>query len=188
MNLIQYLRLTRNRWTLWRARRDGLTIGEDVRIMGTPRFGSEPYLICIGNHVTISSEVSFVTHDGATWIFRHRPEYRGLQRFGRIDIEDNCFIGTRSILLPGIRIGPNSVVGAGSVVTKSVPPDTVVAGVPARVICRTEEFVERSAARCTYYPPDVTSDPARLRAALLAEHGSGESASGLPHLIKERVG
>ncbi len=46
----------------------------------------------------------------------------------------NCWIGANSVILPGVTIGENSVVAAGSVVTKDVPADTVVAGVPARVI------------------------------------------------------
>ena len=158
----------RNRWLLRSFVRRGLTLGHDVRIIGRPEFGDEPYLITIGDHVTVSTHVEFVTHDGATWVFRERPQYRGLQRFGTIEIGNNCFIGTRSVILPGVRIGDNCVVGAGSVVTRSVPKNTVVAGAPARMICTYEEYVERTAARCRYFPPEVADDPRRLREALLA--------------------
>jgi hypothetical protein len=93
--------------------------------------------------------------------------------------------------MPGIRIGPNSVVGVASVVTKSVPPNTVVAGSPARRICSYEEFVERSVPRCTRYGPEVTSDKDRLRAVLMAqfpyqpvgdasEPGSPDNEAALP--------
>ncbi|MCH7953659.1 MAG: acyltransferase [Chloroflexi bacterium] len=157
----------RNRWLLRAFVRRGLKLGRDVRIMGKPDFGGEPYLITIGDHVTVSTHVEFVTHDGATWVFRDRPEYEGLQRFGAIEIGNNCFIGTRSIILPGVRIGKNCVVGAGSVVTRSVPKDTVVAGVPAHVICTYDEYVQRTAPRCRYFPPEVADDPDRLREALL---------------------
>lgn len=157
----------RNRWLLRAFVRRGLKLGRDVRIMGKPDFGGEPYLITIGDHVTVSTHVEFVTHDGATWVFRDRPEYEGLQRFGAIEIGNNCFIGTRSIILPGVRIGDNCVVGAGSVVTRSVPEDTVVAGVPAHVICTYDEYVQRTAPRCRYFPPEVADDPDRLREALL---------------------
>ncbi len=169
MRLLDLLRNLRNAYTIRRVTRNGLILGREVRIIGRPRFGSEPYLISIGNHVTISDEVTFVNHDGATWVFRHRPEYRGLQRFGRIDIGDNCFIGARAILLPGIRIGPNCVVAAGAVVTKSVPPGTVVGGVPARFICDYDEYVRRSAPRCTEYPPEIAANPEALKQALLLE-------------------
>ena len=126
---------------LRRAIRLGLRIGKNVRITGRPYFGGEPYLISIGNHVTISFNVSFVNHDGATWVFRDRPEYRGLQRFGRIDILDNVFIGANSTILPGVTIGPNVVVGAGSVVTKDLAGDAVYAGAPARFVCTIDEYI-----------------------------------------------
>lgn len=168
MGVLSFAGDFRNRWLLRSFVRRGLKLGRDVRIMGRPDFGSEPYLIVIGDHVTVSTHVEFVTHDGATWVFRDRPEYLGLQRFGRIEIGDNCFIGTRSVILPGVRIGDNCVVGAGSVVTRSVPDNTVVAGAPARAICTYDEYVERTAARCRYFPPEVADDPDRLREALLS--------------------
>jgi acetyltransferase-like isoleucine patch superfamily enzyme len=157
----------RNKWLLRDAVRRGLRLGRDVRVIGKPDFGSEPYLIEIGDHVTISTNVTFLTHDGATWVFRDRPGYEGLQRFDRISIGDNCFIGTGVIILPGTRIGSNCVIGAGSVVTRAVPDDTVVAGVPARRICSYDQYVERTARRCRHYAREVASNPVRLRAELL---------------------
>jgi acetyltransferase-like isoleucine patch superfamily enzyme len=156
----------------------GLKLGRDVRVIGKPDFGSEPYLIEIGNHVTISSNVTFITHDGATWVFRHLPAYLGLQRFGRIVIGDNCFIGAGAIIMPGVSIGSNSVVGAGAVVTRSVPADSVVAGVPARRVCSYEEYVERMVPRCRSYPPDVTADRKKLEDVLL---------STIPHPAEEEA-
>ncbi len=148
------------------AVRRGLRLGRDVRIIGKPDFGSEPYLVEIGDHVTISAHVTFVTHDGGTWVFRHLPEYAGLQRFGRIKIGNNCFVGARAIILPDVSIGDDCVIGAGSVVTRSVPGGSVVAGVPARFVCSYDDYVRRSAPRCRHYAPDVAADPARLRASL----------------------
>lgn len=168
MGLLSFAADFRNRSLLRGYVRRGLKLGRDVRVIGKPDFGSEPYLIKIGDHVTVSSYVTFVTHDGATWVFRHRPEYAGLQRFGRIKIGNNCFIGARSIILPGVSIGENCVVGAGSVVTRSVPDNTVIAGSPARTICTYDEYVTRTAPRCAYYAPEVAGDPDRLREALAA--------------------
>lgn len=159
----------RNWWLLQSYMKKGLKLGRDVRVIGEPNFGSEPWLIEVGDHVTISDQVAFITHDGGTWVFRHVPLYAGLQRFGRIVIEDNCFIGARSIILPDVTIGSNSVVGAGSVVTKSVPPNSVVAGDPARHICTYEEYIERAAPRSRHYPPDVAGNPKKLRQAHQAE-------------------
>ncbi|MEO8457517.1 MAG: DapH/DapD/GlmU-related protein, partial [Chloroflexota bacterium] len=97
----------RNKMLLRAAVKRGLKLGREVRIIGKPDFGSEPYLVQIGDHVTVSSNVTFVTHDGGTWVFRYRPEYAGMQRFGRIAIGNNCFIGARAIIMPGVRIGDN---------------------------------------------------------------------------------
>ena len=72
-----------------------------------------------------------------------REEIPDLNVFGKIEIKDNCFIGINSIIMPNVTIGPNAVVGAGAVVTKDVPANTVVAGVPARVICSADEYKEK---------------------------------------------
>jgi len=125
----------------------GVKIGNNCRIMGkTPSlFGGEPYLVELENNVTIAGKVSFITHDSGVGIFR--KQYPGLNVFGRIHICSNCFIGIKSIILPGVIIGPNSVVGAGAVVTKDVPPGTVVAGVPARVIMTTDSYLDKVLAK-----------------------------------------
>lgn len=143
------LRALRRRIVLWRHndftiaehfRGQGARIGSDCRIM-IRSFGSEPFLVTIGNHCTLAPDVSLVTHDGAAWIFTDAEP--SLQKFGRITIGDNCFIGLRAIIMPGVTIGPNSIVGAGSLVTKNVPPNTVVAGSPARPICDVETYRRR---------------------------------------------
>jgi acetyltransferase-like isoleucine patch superfamily enzyme len=170
MKLVWWARGLLSWLILQRAIRQGLRIGKDVRITRRPYFGGEPFLISIGNHVTISFNVHFVNHDGGTWVFRDRPEYKGLQRFGRIDILDNCFIGANTTILPGVTIGPNVVVGAGSVVTRDLPANGVYGGVPARFICTLDEYVRRSAARCSYYPPEVASNLKRLRRVLMKQY------------------
>lgn len=138
--LVQVFRGLRYRLTMLRYddftiaehfRKQGAKVGSDTRLL-VRSLGTEPYLISIGDRVTISGGVSLLTHDGGSWLFT--KEVPSLQRFGKIDIRDNCYIGAAAIILPNVTIGPNSVVGAGSVVTRDVPPDTVVAGNPARVI------------------------------------------------------
>jgi acetyltransferase-like isoleucine patch superfamily enzyme len=186
MGLAGLLSDLRNGWLLRGYVRQGLVLGRNVRIIGRPEFGSEPYLIEVGDDVTISSHVTFVTHDGATWVFRRRAEYEGLQRFGRIKIGDNCFIGTRAVILPGVSIGDNCVVGAGAVVSRPVPANTVVAGSPARFVCTFEEYVARTAARCRRYPAEIAADPRRLREVLLAELPPAETAGEAKTLQEAR--
>lgn len=118
-------------------RAKGATIGSDCRIL-IRSFGTEPWLIEIGNHVTLAAGVALLTHDGGGWVFTH--EDPSLQHFGRLRIGDNCFIGTGAILMPGVTIGNNCVVGAGAVVTRDVPDGTIVAGVPARPIASIESY------------------------------------------------
>ena len=74
------------------AREIGVTVGEGCRFQGSPGWGSEPWLISVGNHVEISSGVSLITHDGATWVFRDQEEYKGTLKFGRIRIGNKLII------------------------------------------------------------------------------------------------
>jgi acetyltransferase-like isoleucine patch superfamily enzyme len=131
-------------WKLHRYKKQGLQIADDCRIIGSPDFGSEPWLISIGRHVTISADVTFITHDGGTWVFRDNSKYKDVIKYGRIIIHDNCFIGSGATILPGVAIGPNAVVAAGAVVTKSVPPGEVWGGVAARRICSRDEYAEKA--------------------------------------------
>jgi len=118
-------------------------IGERCRVYSR-FFGSEPYLINIGNHVHIGSNVQLITHDGGVWVLRDLLNNQSLDCFGKIIIHDNVFIGNNAIVLPGVAIGENVVVAAGSVVSKNVPPNTVVGGIPARVIKSIDEYSKKT--------------------------------------------
>jgi acetyltransferase-like isoleucine patch superfamily enzyme len=124
----------------------GVKIGSDCQILNRPiNYGSEPWLIEFGNKVTVTYGVFLLTHDASSRLFRESlPDSSKFgNRFGTVRVLDNCFIGINSIILPGVTIGPNSIVGAGSVVVKDVPPNTVVAGVPARDITDLEDYIKR---------------------------------------------
>lgn len=122
------------------ARSIGVSIGHDVKIasLNIGTFGTEPWLISIGDHVEITGQVQFLTHDGSVWIFREREP--NIELFGRIIIGNNVFIGFRTIFLPGVKIGDNVIIGAGSIVSKDIPSNSVAAGQPARVIKTIDEY------------------------------------------------
>ncbi|NJO92454.1 MAG: acyltransferase [Chloroflexia bacterium] len=120
------------------ARYLGVKIGQNCRI-ATKNFGSEPFLIEIGNHVHLTWGVSFVNHDGGVWVFREK--WPSFDVYGKIKINDNTFIGNNTLILPGIEIGENCIIGASSVVTKSIPPNCVVAGIPAKFIMSTDDYL-----------------------------------------------
>ncbi len=127
------------------AIKNGMKVGKGLSLVSphSVLFGTEPYLIKIGNYVRISGNVSFITHDGGTWVFRHEDSYKHVFKYGTITVGDNVFIGAQVIIMPNVSIGNRCVIGAGSVVTKNVPSGSVVAGVPARVICTIEKYIEK---------------------------------------------
>ena len=118
------------------AKKQGVVIGENCEIY-TRYFGSEPYLITIGNHVQITRDVRFFTH-GAAWVLRNK--YPEMDFFGKICVKDNVYIGSCSLIMPGVTIGNNVIIAAGSVITKSVNDNTIVGGNPAKVIGKLDDF------------------------------------------------
>ena len=102
--------------------------------------------VTIGNDVTISSYTILLCHDGST------ARWLGYGKIGRITIGDKVFIGMRSLIMPGVTIGENSIIGAGSVVTRDIPANVVAAGNPARVIYDLNTFIERRKARMKVLP------------------------------------
>lgn len=137
------------------SRRHGVTIGERCKLNGVPNWGSEPWLISLGDHVEISFDCVFITHDGAKWVFREQEKYKNVIKFGKITVGNNCFIGARSTILPGVTIGDNCVVVAGSLVTKNIPSGEVWGGVPAAFITTTEQYAEKCLQRTPEYDPEA---------------------------------
>jgi len=133
---IYWRKLWKNDPTEWyrqKALRYGVKMGKDCRIMSLD-FSSEPYLVELGDHVLIASHVRFITHE-AGWVFCDGL-YPGKNIFGGIRVGSNTFLGMGAIILPGTEIGENCIVGAGSVVRGKIPPDSVLAGNPAKVVMK----------------------------------------------------
>ena len=132
------------------ARSLGVKVGNNARLINikpnSGTFGSEPYLVTLGNHVTVAANVQFITHDGGVWVFRE--QHPDIDVFGEIVIGNNVFIGYGAIIMPRVHVGDDVVIAAASVVTKDVPDKVVVAGVPAKIICSLDEYYESVMKKC----------------------------------------
>ena len=106
-------------------------------------YGTEPHMISFGNNVHVASGVTFINHDVAHKVLNNLGSGNYDYNSGCIEVMNNVFIGSNTIILPNIKIGSNVIVAAGSVVTKDIPDDSVVAGVPARVIGKFSDYVEK---------------------------------------------
>lgn len=119
-------------------KKKGMKIGKNVFIAHNVDFDDSLYFcIEIGDHTIISSYVHILAHDASTlrWLDHGKV--------GKVRIGEKCFIGLNTIILPNVTIGNNVIVGAGSVVTKDIPDGHVVGGNPAKIICTTEEYINK---------------------------------------------
>lgn len=130
-------------------KKNGVQIGENCIVDKTAEFGTEPYLVELGNDVRITKGVRFITHDGSLWVVRNLGLVsREADFFGRIKIGNNTNIGWNAIIMPGVTIGCNCIVAAGAVVTKDIPDNSVAVGVPARVLESVEEYAVKKSPLC----------------------------------------
>jgi acetyltransferase-like isoleucine patch superfamily enzyme len=146
------------------ARSLGVQVGEDCRLISVD-FGSEPYLVSLGDHVSATA-TSFITHDGGAWVFRDRRPDGDL--IAPISVGSNVFFGSEVTVLPGVSIGDNVVVGAGAVVTRDLPSDCVAVGIPAKPIRSFEEYWESIEPRLV---PTKLLGPEEKREFLLRHFG-----------------
>lgn len=120
----------------------GVNIGENNYVPDKDTWSSEPYLITVGNNCQITKGVRILTHGGGQVMRDIYPDY---DSFGKVKIGNYVYIGNNALIMPGVNIGDYSLVAAGSVVTKSIPSRMVVAGVPARIVCTIEKYIEKNA-------------------------------------------
>ena len=117
----------------------GLRIGSNVDFAAD--FFIDPshcYLISIGDNCTFSPNVRLISHDASTKI------HTGYTKLGQVNIGDNCYLGDSVIILPNVTVGNDSIIAAGAVVTKNVPPRSIVAGVPAKLIGDMDSYIHKS--------------------------------------------
>lgn len=112
-----------------------------VHIYGDVNWSTEPWIITLGNNVHITDGVKFVTHDGGTLLFRNiTPD---LEITKPIIVGNDVYIGNNVIILPGVTIGNKVIIGAGTIVTRNIPDNSLVVGIPGRVIKTADEYYEK---------------------------------------------
>ena len=138
-----------------KLRRKGMQIGYNNYIGGVTfgRGGQDPILI--GNDCTLTM-CTVLGHDASPTMYIEELRGKGINN--RISlkkqtvIKDRCFVGVNAVLMPGVTIGPDCIVGAGSVVTKDFPPKVVIAGNPAKIICSLEEYIQKHKKQIKEHP------------------------------------
>lgn len=119
----------------------GVNVGDNPHFYGTTSWGTEPWLITLGDNVHITGGCKFINHDGGTLIFR--SQIPDLEITKPIIVGNNVYIGEDSLILPGVHIGNNVIIGARSVVTKDIPDNSVAVGTPCKVIKSSDEYLEK---------------------------------------------
>lgn len=124
-----------------------MIIGENCEIYKSADFGSEPYLIKLGNYVRVNAGVQFVTHDGGTWVLCQLNSIENASKieiFGKITVGNNVHIATNAIIMPNVCIGDNVIIGCNAIVTKDIPDNSVAVGIPARVIESLDDYINKN--------------------------------------------
>jgi maltose O-acetyltransferase len=162
------------RWE--KLRKMGMRIGEGVLLPASTWIdNSHCFLISIGDWCGFGEECFILAHDA------QMDEFLDAARIGRVIIHESCHIGARTVILPGVEIGPRTIVGAGSVISKSLPADCVCAGSPAKVICSLQEYLAKHRERLATCPKfkftdyDISVLTPQRRAELVAAVMSGDA-------------
>lgn len=135
--------------------KNGATVGQKTRLnCHVDSFGTEPFLITVGEDCLFASGVNFITHDGAIKVLNSMGKFDGkrMDNIAPIVIGNNVYIGMGAYVMPGVKIGNNVIVGANSIVTKDIPDNSVAVGCPARTIKTIDEYYEKVISNGRLYP------------------------------------
>lgn len=126
-------------------RAKGARIGKGTMLFGSSKIlidETRAWLIEIGENVQITKGVTILTH-GYDWYVLKGVYGEILGSSGKVKIGNNVFIGMDSTILKGVTIGDNTIIGAGSVVTRDIPENCVAVGNPAKPVMTLEEYYEK---------------------------------------------
>lgn len=125
----------------------GLEVGNNFKMLNDVIIDeSHCWHIKIGDNVTLAPKVHILAHDAST------KNYLGYTKIGKVIIGNYVFIGASSIIMPGVTIGDGAIIGAGSVVTKDIPSNSLAVGVPAKVICSSLDYIEKMKKELQEFP------------------------------------
>ncbi len=130
--------------------KQGARIGKGTRFnCYTSAFGSEPYLVEVGQDCLFAFGTYFVTHDGGIKVLNSLKKFGSQQmlKMAPIKVGNNVYTGMYAMIMPGVTIGNNVIIGAHAVVTHDIPDNSVAVGIPARVVCSIEDYYQRCTGR-----------------------------------------
>lgn len=126
-------------------RKHGIRVGRNVHFRNPANNCidlNRPALIELGNNLDINENFTVLTHDFGTFVFRE--VYKDFVNCsGKVKIGNNIVFGRNVTILKGVTIGDNCIIGAGSIITHSIPDNSVAVGAPAKVICTLDEYYKK---------------------------------------------
>ena len=130
-------------------RNKGIVLGGGTKLRPkTTRIDlTRPSLVTIGNNCYMNENFTLLTHDWVTKVFI-QSGYEFLPSSGRVTIGNNVSFGQNVMVLKGVTIGDNCFIGAGSIVTKDIPANSIAVGIPCKVVCTLEEFHNKRKGAC----------------------------------------
>lgn len=132
----------------------GAKIGKGTRLnCVVDGFGSEPYLVTVGEKCVIAAHVNFITHDGAVNVLNNLNYFKEKSDIiAPINVGNNVYIGMGAYIMPGVNIGNNVIIGANAVVTRDIPDNSVAVGMPAKVIKNIDKYYNDAIKKGNVYP------------------------------------
>lgn len=127
--------------------KQGLIVGKNFKRLNNVIIDdSHAWLITIGDDVTLAPKVHILAHDASTKTALDKT------RIGLVNIGNNVFVGANTTILPGVTIGDNVVIAAGSVVSKDIPSNSLAVGSPAKVVSTYDEYISRKKQEMDSHP------------------------------------
>ena len=143
-----YYRSSSERYCNWLINK-GIVIGGGTKLRPktTHIDLTRPSLVTIGNNCYMNENFTLLTHDWVTKVFI-QSGYEFLPSSGRVTIGNNVSFGQNVMVLKGVTIGDNCFIGAGSIVTKDIPANSIAVGIPCKVVCTLEAFHNKRKVAC----------------------------------------